>query len=70
MAARINTIFERLQPAPSPRVVSVGIKAAAQLLGVSDRTVKRLVHEGRVRSQRIKGRRLIDYDSLQSLIKL
>jgi len=68
MASRINTVFERLR-APSSPPVAVGIKTAARLLDVSDRIVKRMVQDGRVRSQRIRGRRLISYESLQSLIR-
>jgi len=68
MAPEFSRVLERLTPAPTPRTLSVTVRNAAKLLGVSESTVKRMIRSGEVRSERICGRRVIAYDSLKGLL--
>ena len=42
----------------------VTVRCAAEILSVSESTVRRLLRSGEVRSVRLRGRRLIPYDAL------
>jgi excisionase family DNA binding protein len=66
MSPQLLKVIERLTPAPTPHTVSVTVRTAGKMLGVSESTVKRMIRSGQVRSQRIRGRRLIAYDSLRN----
>jgi len=50
--------------------LAVGFAKAAELLGVSRNTLRRLAKEGRLRTVLVGRRRLIPYDALQDLLRL
>jgi excisionase family DNA binding protein len=64
----LDSLIERLSLPPAPETLSVSMKTAARLIEVSERTMKRMVADGRVRSHRVRGRRLVSYASLKNLI--
>ena len=64
----LGKLIDRLTTPPLPHTLSVGVKTAARLLDVSERTVKRMIADGRVKSHRVRGRRLVSYQSLKNLI--
>jgi len=68
MIATFNQLAESLRIPATPRNLSVTIRTAPKVLGVSESTVKRMIRSGQVGSQRIRGRRVISYESLQSLL--
>jgi len=68
MAANFTSLLERLTLPAAPEKLAVSIKVAAQILDVSPRTMKRMVADGRVKSHRVRGRRLVSYASLKQLI--
>jgi excisionase family DNA binding protein len=68
MAPQLSRVIERLTLPPSPRTLAVTVRHAARLLDCSESTIKRLIRANQVRSQRVRGRRLVALDSLQSLL--
>ena len=64
----LHRVIERLTLPPSPHTVGATVRTAGKLLGVSESTVKRMIRSGEVRSSRVRGRRVIAYDSLKALL--
>jgi len=58
----------RAAKTPTVERLSFGVAEAARALGVSAKTVSRLVAAGTLRSVRIGGRRLIPADELRRLL--
>ena len=63
--ATIETLAETLFP---PRHEFVSVKDAAREMTVSERTIRRLVASGALRSEKLGARRLIRRESLESLL--
>jgi excisionase family DNA binding protein len=53
----------------APQRLSVSVKDACQLIGVSSRTMWSLIGEGRVETFKIGRKRLVIYESLQQLVQ-
>jgi excisionase family DNA binding protein len=51
----------------TPRI-TVSVVEAARLSGLGESTIRRLAYQGRLRSARVLGRRLIFLDSLHDLL--
>ncbi len=54
--------------APTPRPISVTVQTARKLTGLGNTTIYQLIKQGKLKSVVIGRRRLILYDSLESLI--
>jgi excisionase family DNA binding protein len=72
MSPQLNRVIERLTerltlPA-EPRSISVTVRTAARMLDVSESTIKRAIRSGQIRSSRVRGRRVIAYESLRNLL--
>jgi len=53
---------------PSTKPLTVTIKRAGELLGVSRQTIHRAITAGNLRTIRLGGRVLVDYGSLEAIV--
>lgn len=67
-----NTVLNRLAAQlvnPAPRSLSIGFADAARLTGVSQRTLRRLAAQGKLRTTKLGARRVVSVASLQELVQ-
>jgi excisionase family DNA binding protein len=53
---------------PPTQPLSVGLRQASRMLGVSERTIRRLIASGALHSKKVGSRRLVSVESLERLV--
>jgi excisionase family DNA binding protein len=68
METNNNTVSRRQGRLAHPQALAYGVDEAAHILSVSRRTLYELISEDKLKSAKIRGRRLITRASLEQLL--
>ena len=66
--ARASSSFEEAARASAPPKLSVGVPEAAEMIGISTRTAWTEIAEGRLRSFKARGRRLVRVSQIEAYL--
>lgn len=70
-ASQIDRLVGGIQDALIERaIVTVSVRDAVRLTGLAERTIRKFIAEGRIRSTKVGAKRLLKYEDVKRLVQL